>query len=147
MNSRILNYLDYDAFSRLLFGLVKEQLNNDSSDPLPDYRKENSENLEKILGFVRSDLYPTLVDKSAYLFVAVVKGHIYSNGNKRLGFVTLMYFLFINGFALDFKPGEAKELALYVADSFRNHQASFDELKQYVGKLLEDKITSLEDLR
>lgn len=141
MSSQSLNYLDYKTFSQLLFSTVEEQLNFDSTDPLPDFRRENSENLEKILGLIQNNTYyPTLSDKAAYLFVSIIEGHIYSNGNKRLATVAFLYFLITNGYKVKFKGGELAELSLYIADKKRNKDASFDDLKAYTTNFLQKHI-------
>jgi prophage maintenance system killer protein len=41
------------------------------------------------------ELYPTLAAKSAYLFVHIATGHIFSNGNKRTAALCLDAFLLI----------------------------------------------------
>ncbi len=140
-----IEYIDYKDFLYLLFGIIEEHLNYDPNDPLPDYRKENAESLDKILTFVRDDeLYPTLITKAAYLFVSITDGHVYSNGNKRLGLITTVYFLAINGYDLDVKFGELYDLSLFVADRSRNSAASFDQLKTYAEKFINDHLSQNE---
>jgi death-on-curing family protein len=139
--SQSLNYLDYDDFHFVLFSSIEEQLNYDSSDPLPDYRKEKSEELRKILTFVQEDdYYPSLESKAAYLLTSIVQGHIYSNGNKRLGLITMFVFLITNGYWLKVKSGELTELCLYIADKERNKNATFDELKQFAEIFIKEHL-------
>ncbi len=140
MPSPTVNYPSYEDFLRILFSIIEEQLNTDANDPLPDYRKENSEQLQKILHFVQDDrYYPDLTAKAAYLFTSITTNHIYSNGNKRLALVSMLYFLFVNDVDIKVATGELRNIAIYVADSMENKQASFDELKEYVKKFIEEK--------
>lgn len=141
MSSLEINYINYEDFARILFALVEEQFDYDPSDPLPDYRAENSEQLHTILTFIQNDEhYPALEEKSAYLFVSIVKNHIYSNGNKRLALITFLYFLIINGMMINCKIGELKEMAIYVADKDNNKAATFDELKVHVCKFISPRL-------
>lgn len=142
MHSQKVEYLYYWTFVLLLFGLVKQQLSYDPSDPLPDYSKENPSGLKKVLELYRNDnYYPTFFEKAAYLFVGIIKGHYYSNGNKRLAFVALLYFLAINNYELkQSRPGDLRRLAVFIADKSKNNNASFDELKYIVVKYLESRI-------
>ncbi len=139
MPSHDIKYLDYESFSQLLFSIVEEEFSYDPTDPLPDYRREDSASLEKILSLIQNDqYYADLFAKAAYLFVSIVEGHIYSNGNKRLGMVAMLYFLFSNSYKGKFVTGELYELCLYVADKERNNDASFQTLKAYTEEFLKN---------
>lgn len=141
MPSPTVKYLSFEDFTVLLFEVIQEQLNYDPNDPLPDYRKENSQSLEKVLTLVQNDsYYPTVVGKAAYLFVSIIEGHIYSNGNKRLGLVTLLYFLIINRLTVKVAVGELSDLCLYIADKERNNNATFEQLKLFAEKFLKERM-------
>jgi prophage maintenance system killer protein len=47
--------------------------------------------------FGGSDLYPTLAEKAAALCLALVQGHPFIDGNKRVGHVAMETFLVLNG--------------------------------------------------
>ena len=68
-------------------------------EEVPDYKGEAA-GYEKLLGVlerVQMDLYyPALLDKAAYLLIAINKGHFFSNGNKRLALVVSTVFLDLN---------------------------------------------------
>lgn len=136
--SQRVNYPEYEDFLILLFSILKEQLDTDPKDPLPDYRKENSEQLHKILELVKNDdYYSTLLDKASYLLTSIIQGHIYSNGNKRLALITTLYFLNINGYELEpIKRLSLYGLAIHLADSQKNGGMNFDERKAYALKFL-----------
>lgn len=141
MPSHALNYLDYTDFHLLLFSTIEEQYNYDPTDPLPDYRKENSQELIKILTFVKHDsFYPTLEAKAAYLLTSIIKNHVYSNGNKRLALITMLFFLFINEYLLATKTGELKNLCLFIADKEQNNNMGFDKLKAYAETFIRDRL-------
>lgn len=133
-----IKYLNYEDFLRLLFGLLEEQFNYDPADPLPNYRKENPEELHKILELMKNDLYyPLFYDKAAYLFISIIENHIYSNGNKRLAFVSFLYFMIVNGYELkQDKPGDLKNLAIFIADKTLNQKMSFNKMKEKIASYL-----------
>lgn len=102
---------------------------------MPNYRKEyrGSDGLRTILKFCRNDrYYPTLEAKAAYIFVGLIEGHHYSNGNKRLALVITLYFLILNNYELKANQKEIYDLALFIADQRKNKGASFDNLKTEV---------------
>lgn len=48
-------------------------------------------------GFDESDFYPDFVDKAAVLIVRLAKNHPLPDGNKRVAWVSMRYFLVLNG--------------------------------------------------
>src|SRR3989338_7247081 len=68
-------------------------------EEVPQYKNETP-GMGKLLGVLekaRMDIYyPSLLDKATYLFVAINKGHFFSNGNKRLALVIALGFLALN---------------------------------------------------
>jgi death-on-curing protein len=50
--------------------------------------------------FDGKDLYPTIYDKAAALVESLVKNHAFIDGNKRIGYVMLRFFLMESGFDL-----------------------------------------------
>jgi death-on-curing protein len=63
------------------------------------------------------ELYPDLTSKAAILFYLLVKNHPFLDGNKRTGFLSLLRFLVVNGFALDATDDELFHFTLDVATS------------------------------
>ena len=47
--------------------------------------------------FDGADLYPTLLDKAAALGFALIQGHAFVDGNKRIGHAAMEVFLILNG--------------------------------------------------
>lgn len=81
----------------------------------PPYESEE-EGMEIMRGVVEKmhfSYYETVHDKAAYLFLEVVSGHPFSNGNKRLALVLTLVFFLYNYYAFDAtkdKHGYANEL-------------------------------------
>jgi death-on-curing protein len=50
--------------------------------------------------FDGKDLYPTIYDKAAALVESLVKNHAFVDGNKRIGYVMLRFFLIESGYDL-----------------------------------------------
>jgi death on curing protein len=50
--------------------------------------------------FDGKDLYPTINDKAAALVESLVKNHAFIDGNKRIGYVMLRFFLIESGYDL-----------------------------------------------
>jgi death-on-curing protein len=68
------------------------------------------------------DAYPTLALKAAALLESVIKNHALIDGNKRLGWLLMVSFLFINGYQHDMSYKTSYELTMGVADG--GHQLS-----------------------
>lgn len=68
-------------------------------EQVPDYRSEQ-EGIEKLISVLEmaqaDEYYPDILSKATHLFVAINKGHFFSNGNKRLALVCATLFLAIN---------------------------------------------------
>lgn len=55
-------------------------------------------------GFGDTDFYPDFVDKAAVLMVRLAKNHPLPDGNKRVAWVSLRYFLILNGWTWSDAP-------------------------------------------
>jgi death-on-curing protein len=62
------------------------------------------------------DLYPELADKAGALAFAIVRGHPFSDGNKRVAVVALDLILSLNGARLEASNDEVYTLAMAAAD-------------------------------
>jgi death on curing protein len=56
--------------------------------------------------FDGKDLYPTAYDKAAALVESLVKNHAFIDGNKRIGYVMLRFFLMESGYDLSASQNE-----------------------------------------
>lgn len=91
----------------------------DASERAPDYRsnRKGLQELEGILKRVRESWYRGLIVKAAYLFVAICKGHLFINGNKRLSLIITLDFLYRNGFTRQ-KPVTRRSYRRWFAAEF-----------------------------
>lgn len=78
------------------------------------------------------EVYPTLEEKAAILFINLVKKHCFHNANKRTAYMTLNYFLRINNRHFSMNTDEAVNLCVTVA----TWDKPFDELKDMVTELI-----------
>lgn len=78
------------------------------------------------------ETYPTLNEKSAILFINLVKKHCFHNGNKRTAYMSLIMFLELNGYTLDLDTDTAVNLCVDVA----TWNGNFDDLKSKVVNLI-----------
>jgi death-on-curing protein len=61
------------------------------------------------------ELYPTVYEKAAILFVQLVLKHVFANGNKRTATFILVTFLKINGYVIQNNQNNLEHLSVYVA--------------------------------
>jgi death-on-curing protein len=81
------------------------------------------------------DLYPTLAEKAAALCLALVQGHPFVDGNKRVGHAVMETFLVLNGTEID-APIEAHErLMLDLAAGRLDRSQLTDWLQQHLKPL------------
>lgn len=67
--------------------------------------------------FDGEDLYKTIQVKAAKLGFFIVKNHPFIDGNKRIGILTMLVFLEINGIIITCTDDELIELGLGLADN------------------------------
>ena len=91
-----MRYVTLAECRQIVFPYIHSKLT--MAEPAPDYEHEPSglSNLDKVLGLVRTDYYPTIYDKAAYMVCSIAGSQYYSNGNKRLAVVVLLEFLVKN---------------------------------------------------
>ena len=65
--------------------------------------------------FGGTDLYPSLVEKSAALCFSLVKNHPFVDGNKRVGHAAMETLLVLNGFEIDASTDEQEQVVLALA--------------------------------
>jgi len=131
-------------------------------EKVPDYAEDKTavDNLGGVLERIKmDDFYPDFYDKVTYLIIQINKGHFFQNGNKRLALVSVLSFIFLNGYDVssqdkeiyrkkiqelfsnfkdfqdyeDFFPEEFAyyNLSVIIADS-NEYTSSFEELKTRV---------------
>jgi death-on-curing protein len=72
--------------------------------------------------FGGEELYPSIQAKAARLCYGLVKNHAMLDGNKRIGAHTMLVFLAVNGYELEYTQKELSDLILDVADSKKEYE-------------------------
>lgn len=85
--------------------------------------------------FGGSDLYPTLAEKAAALCLALVQGHPFVDGNKRVGHAALETFLVLNGTEIDASTDEQERIMLDLAAGRLDHRQLTGWLRQHLKPL------------
>jgi death-on-curing protein len=85
--------------------------------------------------FGGSDLYPTLAEKAAALCLALVQGHPFVDGNKRVGHAAMETFLVLNGNEIDAPTNVQEHLILDLAAGRLDHRRLTGWLGQHLKPL------------
>lgn len=72
--------------------------------------------------FGGEELYPSIQAKAARLCYGLVKNHAMLDGNKRIGAHTMLVFLALNGYELEYTQKELADLILDVADDKKEYE-------------------------
>jgi death-on-curing protein len=67
--------------------------------------------------FDGQNLYPTIQAMAAHLAFSLIKNHPFLDGNKRIGILSMLVFLDINGLPVDCTDDDLVSLGLGLADS------------------------------
>lgn len=147
---------------RTLFKIISQYYCRKEEVPQYDAEQLGMNKLLGVLSGIKSDLYPSILDKATYLLISVNKGHFFSNGNKRLSLVVAIAFLIVNDmfFKGDFESYKSKlqelfpkfvdfiddefkpvefgfyNLSIIIADN-HSYEPDFDRLKTKVRDFLE----------
>jgi len=78
------------------------------------------------------DLYPTLAEKAAALCFALIQGHPFVDGNKRVGHAAMETFLVLNGSEVVATVEDQERLILNLAASRIERNQLVDWLRQHV---------------
>ena len=82
--------------------------------------------------FDGDDLYPDIVGKSAALGFAIIQGHPFVDGNKRVGHAAMEVFLVLNGFEIDATVDEQERTILAVASGGLSRSGLGDWLRKHI---------------
>ncbi len=77
------------------------------------------------------ELYPTLAEKGASLGYSLVRNHSFSDGNKRIGILTMLTFLSVNGIEITCTDTEIVETGLAIASGLIDYEVLLDLVKKY----------------
>jgi death-on-curing protein len=81
------------------------------------------------------DLYPTLVEKAAALCLALVQGHPFVDGNKRVGHAAMETLLVLNSAELDAPIGDQEHVMLDLASGRIDRTQLAEWLRQHLTPL------------
>ena len=114
------NSISLGEVEQIIFRLAKEFL--DFDEPIPEFNTRFPNILESCLAvpfqrFSGKSLYKTINKKAAILFYLMIKNHPFQNGNKRIGVITLLYYLYKNKRWLKVDPKAFHNFAMWVAQS------------------------------
>ncbi len=103
-------------------------------EPIPPFEKRYPGKLESALEIAFKEIngkpiYKSLFEKAGALFYEMNKLHPFLNGNKRIAFVTLMFFLFLNGKFIKTESLDLYKLSITIANSVP------EKRKQIINKL------------
>lgn len=72
--------------------------------------------------FGEVELYPSIQSKAARLCYGLVRNHAMMDGNKRIGAHSMLVFLSVNGYELEYTQKELIDLILDVADGKKEYE-------------------------
>ena len=78
------------------------------------------------------DLFPTTIEKAARLGYGIIKNHPFVDGNKRTGTHSMLMFLAVNNFEVNYTDNELIEIVFGVADNSIGYSEFADWLKSRV---------------
>lgn len=84
--------------------------------------------------FDRQDLYPSPIEKAAALLESVISNHPFLDGNKRIGYVLMRYFLMENNLDVKATQTEKYEFVIRIAKGQLSHEQIHSWLSERVIK-------------
>lgn len=81
--------------------------------------------------FNETDLYPTVLEKSARTAFSICKNHPFNDGNKRTAILTMLVILKLNSINLTYSQKELIDLGLGIADGSVNYENIVEWIKQH----------------
>ena len=82
--------------------------------------------------FAGVDLYPTLAEKATALCFALIQGHPFVDGNKRVGHAAMETFLVLNGAEIESSVADQERLILDLAAGRLGRSQLTDWLRQHL---------------
>ncbi len=80
--------------------------------------------------FDQKDLYPSLTAKASALIESLISNHPFIDGNKRVGYVIMRYFLLTNGCDINATQSEKFEFVIKIAQN----QLQFEQINSWISK-------------
>ena len=99
-----------------------------------DYKALESAINRPFMTFDQKDLYPSQTEKAAALIESLISNHPFLDGNKRIGYVLMRYFLLRNGFDISASQSEKFEFVIKIAQG----QLSFEQINNWIAEKLRE---------
>jgi death-on-curing family protein len=104
LSKEIIYVINYDDVKKAIHQLKRELLQKGEAGEL--FGNEKDDSFRGILGSISQTVfgelaYPTIEEQAAQLLYSVIKGHAFSDGNKRIGSFLFVWFLEQNSYHLD----------------------------------------------
>ena len=105
LNKEIIYVINYQDVKDAILVLKKELIKKGEATEL--FGNEKDKSFKGILGSISQTVfgelaYPTVEEQAAQLLYSIIKGHAFSDGNKRIGSFIFVWFLEQNSFSLKF---------------------------------------------
>ncbi len=133
------HWLDLPTCARI-FGIFRKNLGY--NEPIPEFETRYPGKLEGIIESVRQTyggkfLNPTVLDSAAAYFNQLVRGHAFTNGNKRAAVLYTHYFLLRQGIDFSLTAGDLYNFAVYLARVGETERPP-DETKEWCKRVIAD---------
>jgi death-on-curing family protein len=104
LSKEIIYVINYDDVKKAIHQLKTELIQKGEAGEL--FGNEKDDSFRGILGSISQTVfgelaYPTIEEQAAQLLYSVIKGHAFSDGNKRIGSFLFVWFLEQNSYHLD----------------------------------------------
>ena len=104
LSKEIIYIINYDDVKKAIHQLKKELVQKGEAGEL--FGNEKDDSFRGILGSISQTVfgelaYPTIEEQAAQLLYSAIKGHAFSDGNKRIGSFLFVWFLEQNNYHLD----------------------------------------------
>ena len=96
-----------------------------------DYNALESAINRPFMTFDQKELYPSPIDKAAALIESLISNHPFIDGNKRIGYVLMRYFLLENGLDIQATQSEKFDFVIKIAQS----QLSFEQIRSWLSEM------------
>jgi death on curing protein len=94
-----------------------------------DYNAPASAINRPFMTFDQQDLFPTPTEKAAALTESLISNHPFLDGNKRIGYVLMRYYLLRNGYDIRATQAEKFEFAIKTAQG----KSNFDQIRNWIS--------------
>ncbi|MFZ4521461.1 MAG: type II toxin-antitoxin system death-on-curing family toxin [Bacteroidales bacterium] len=82
--------------------------------------------------FDQKELYPSQTEKAAALIESLITNHPFLDGNKRIGYVIMRFFLLRHGFDINASQSEKFEFVINIAQG----QLHFEQINNWISDKL-----------